>query len=535
MEQLIRRCQQGDKESMGRLYTVMHDELLAHCRKYAANDCDAEDLLHDAFLLIFSNIGKVHSPEKGKRWMHKVTKNVCLLYVQHRQSRSWIPIEEVKETAQGAEPDMAVTYEMLLKAIDQLPRGYRQVFRLSVLEGMSHQQIAELTGIEPHTSSSQLFRAKKQLRQLVQLLMLALLTALPFGTYYLWSLHRNKHDVAEVESTTTGTQETDTHDIVREPSDQGQMATAQSEDANRSVPKSLPTLIVDHPTVLVSKTEIADSIKPEHKETVNKNIVVAEKSLVADDSVATEKTLMEKDERVAENDKVKQDIEPVQQIQPTPSLEGIITGIAVKSKKDEEFSLSLAYSGLPSGTARSLPYGADGMNGDIDSVTHHRLPMSVALNGRYSLGARWWLDGGLRYSLLSSETRVGNTYLFMEQQQRVRYIGLSLGVGHEFWRSRHWSLYATTSVVYELPLRSTLETSYWQGGRLIDAENARLNPHVQWSIGAGMGLQYDITPAIGLFAEPSLQYYLHHSDGINTWRTSHTFTPLLPFGLRISF
>ena len=117
--------------------------------------------------------------------MHKVTKNVCLLYVQHRQSRSWVPIEEVKETSQGAEPDMAVTYEELLKAIDQLPRGYRQVFRLSVLEGMTHQQIAELTGIEPHTSSSQLLRAKKQLRQLVKLLMLTLLLAVPFGAYYL--------------------------------------------------------------------------------------------------------------------------------------------------------------------------------------------------------------------------------------------------------------------------------------------------------------------------------------------------------------
>ena len=535
MEQLIRRSQQGDRESMGRLYTVMHDELLAQCRRYAANDCDAEDLLHDAFLLIFSNIGKVHSPEKGRRWMHKVTKNVCLLYVQHRQSRSWVPIEEVKETSQGAEPDMAVTYEELLKAIDQLPRGYRQVFRLSVLEGMTHQQIAELTGIEPHTSSSQLLRAKKHLRQLVQLLMLTLILAVPFGAYYLWSLHDKDHDVAEADTTTTDTQEAGMREYPHEPTDQGQIATAHSEDANRSISKSSPALTVDHSTVRVPKTVMVDSNKAKGEDNASNNILVAEKPVVAGDSVATEKTLVEEDVRVAENDKVKQEMGPVHEIQPTPILEGIIPGIAVKSEKNEDLSLSLAYSGLPNGAARSLPYGAKDMNGDIDSVTHHRLPMTVTLNGRYGLGTRWWLDGGIRYSLLSSETRVGNTYLFMEQQQRVRYLGLSLGVGHDFWRSRHWNLYATTSVVYELPLRSTLETSYWEGGRLIDAENVRLNPHVQWSIGAGIGLQYDFTPAIGLFAEPSLQYYFHNSDGINTWRTNHTFTPLLPFGLRISF
>jgi RNA polymerase sigma-70 factor (ECF subfamily) len=131
--------------------------------------------------------------------------------------------------------------------------------------------------------------------------------------------------------------------------------------------------------------------------------------------------------------------------------------------------------------------------------------------------------------------RVGNSYLYIEQQQRVRYLGLSLGVGYEFWRSRHWGLYASTSVVYEFPLRSTTETSYWQNDRLIDTENVSLNPHVQWSIGAGLGLQYDITPAIGLFVEPSLHYYFRNSDGISTWRSDHTFTPLLPLGIRISF
>ena len=65
MIDLIQRCQQGDREAMGQLYTAMHDELLARCRKFAANDNVAEDLLHDAFLLIFTNIGKVHSPEKA--------------------------------------------------------------------------------------------------------------------------------------------------------------------------------------------------------------------------------------------------------------------------------------------------------------------------------------------------------------------------------------------------------------------------------------------------------------------------------------
>ena len=119
------------------------------------------------------------------------------------------------------------------------------------------------------------------------------------------------------------------------------------------------------------------------------------------------------------------------------------------------------------------------MNGDIDSVTHHRMPVTLALHARYRLGAHWWGDGGLHYTLLSSETRVGNTYLNMNRQQHVRYLGLSVGVG--------------------------------------------------------VGLEYNLTPAVGFFAEPSLQYYFHQADDISTWRTDHPFTPALPIGIRLSF
>ena len=181
---------------MGQLYTAMHDELLAHCRKYAARDNTAEDLLHDAFLLIFSNIDKLRSPEKGHQWMHKVVKNVCLLYVQQQQNRTMVSIDEARDNVGGGEPDIAVAYDDILSAIDRLPQGYRQVFRLSVLEGMTHQQIAGLLGIEPHTSSSQLLRAKRQLRQLLKVLMAVLLAVIPLGGYYFWSWQNSNHNVA---------------------------------------------------------------------------------------------------------------------------------------------------------------------------------------------------------------------------------------------------------------------------------------------------------------------------------------------------
>ena len=86
-KELIIRCQQGDRQAMGMLYTAMHDELLALCLHYAGDVDTAEDLLHDAFLLIFSRIAELQHPERARAWMRTVTKNVALLYLQQRQQQ----------------------------------------------------------------------------------------------------------------------------------------------------------------------------------------------------------------------------------------------------------------------------------------------------------------------------------------------------------------------------------------------------------------------------------------------------------------
>lgn len=509
MEKLIRLCQQGDREAMGQLYTAMHDELLAHCRKYAVNDDTAGDLLHDAFLLIFSNIDKLRSPEKGRRWMHKVVKNVCLLYVQQRQNRPLVPVDETREAAQVAEPVAPVTYDELQNAIDRLPRGYRQVFRLSVLDGMTHQQIADLLGIEPHTSSSQLLRAKRQLRQLLQMLIVFLLAAVPFGGYYYWSLQNNGSDVANRPKVT--------------PTNSKAIAKENPEDANIGDTVSLPIKTVTGSPVILPQTMLAEKTKVEVSEKDIKDNMVAE----SDSSTIVIEPVNEKEiaQHTEKDDTASNGITMPQQLIILPST----------SANHSDFTLSLAYSGLPNGTAKQLPYGTEGTNGDIDSVTHHRMPITIALNARYRLDPYWWLDGGIRYTLLSSETRVGNTYLYMEQQQRIHYLGISFGLGYNLWQRQHWNIYTTGSVICELPLSGNREYSFWQGGLLIDTEHYGLSPHTQFSLGLGLGLQYNLTPSIGIFAEPSLQYYFRHSDGVETWCTKHPFTLMFPLGIRLSF
>ena len=87
----------------------------------------------------------------------------------------------------------------------------------------------------------------------------------------------------------------------------------------------------------------------------------------------------------------------------------------------------------------------------------------------------------------------------------------------------------------ELPLRSTLQRSSFVGGHQIETEPLRLSPSVQWSLGIGAGLEYRLTPVIGIYAEPSVQYFFKTSDGLDSYRTAHPVNFSIPFGIRITF
>lgn len=509
--ELIRRCQQGDREAMGRLYTAMHDELLSVCRRYVANNSVAEDLLHDAFLLIFSKIGELRSPLKADRWMRKVVKNVALLYAKKHNQVETVSIDEVGDAVMGEASGRGITtepitYDELMHIVDTLPDGYRRVFRLSVLEGLSHQEIAELLNIEPHSSSSQLYRAKSMLRNSLGVLLLSLLVVVvPLEIY---KTMKRKNIVLN-QNVVVGS-------VVGNAS---QRCTIVGNGSQRCT-----HAIVDEPSKYCNG---ADTL-PEH--CVPSVEDITEKSLAV---------IAEKNMEILNIDSILVGEEPA-------------TLGSVAYCGDSRWHLSLAYSGLPNENSQSLPIGIEGTNGPIDSTAHHRMPLTIGLDVSHQLNNRWSLNGGLRYTLLSSEFQMGNTLLHIDRSQHVRYLGLSLGATYQLWpvvgnvskrydaghftkRRYPLSVYTSASATCDLPLRSTVETTYVKGDKAVSSDNARLHPSTQWSLGAGLGAQYSLTPAVAFFVEPSLYYYIPTGDGIDSWRTEHPLTFSLPLGVRITF
>ena len=201
----------------------------------------------------------------------------------------------------------------------------------------------------------------------------------------------------------------------------------------------------------------------------------------------------------------------------------------------QDWMLALAYSGFNGQSSFNLPYGVKDMNDPVlDTITHHRLPITIALQVNKMLNSRLSIGTGLQYTQLYSEMHLGNTYAWDEQQQRLHYLGIPLRLSWYPVRNNRWSIYGTAQTMLELPIHGTQQNASFVDGLQVKVEDVKLSPSLQWSVGVGVGLEYRLTPVIGIYVEPSMQYFFKAGDGLDTWRTAHPTTFSLPLGVRIT-
>ena len=170
--ELTERCRAGDNIARKELYEQYAGQMLGICYRYIGDRETAEDLLHDGFIKAYSSFDKFTYRGEGslKAWLSKLMVNMSLDYIRKSAAnKQRLTLDEIPENAEDPhEEDISlIPYPVLIKFITELPTGYRTVFNLSVMEQLSHKEIADQMGINERTSSSQLFRAKKLLAKKV--------------------------------------------------------------------------------------------------------------------------------------------------------------------------------------------------------------------------------------------------------------------------------------------------------------------------------------------------------------------------------
>ncbi|MEM1320937.1 MAG: RNA polymerase sigma factor [Bacteroidota bacterium] len=167
-EYIIQGCIDNKRECQRTLYDRYADQLMNICLRYTQDVPQAEDVLQNAFIKIFTKIKEFRMGEGSfEGWMSRITVNEALMLYRKNKRTFYDNTAKELDPEIDAEVLLQLEAEDILKLIQQLPDGFRVVFNLYVIEGYDHKEIGEMLGITASTSRSQLARAKKMLRNLL--------------------------------------------------------------------------------------------------------------------------------------------------------------------------------------------------------------------------------------------------------------------------------------------------------------------------------------------------------------------------------
>lgn len=175
-------------------------------------------------------------------------------------------------------------------------------------------------------------------------------------------------------------------------------------------------------------------------------------------------------------------------------------------------------------------------NEEVNTRKKHKLPIKAGLSVRYKITPRLSLESGVTYSYLSSELTAdskGNRY---ETDQTLQYIGIPLKVNYSLWGNRYWEVYMSAGGEVEKCVAGKSETNYVVDGKKVstDHEDVKVKP-LQCSLNAAAGLQFNILPNLGVYAEPGVGYYFNNGSKVETIYKEKPFNFNLKAGLRLSF
>ena len=168
--ELVEDCKSGKRQAQFELYRLYSKAMYNICLRMVRNDLDAEDLLQNSFVDVFTKLHTFRFQSSVGAWIKRIVVNNCINFLKKRRLEIQELNDQIAEKPIPEEEDIKPPYtvESINHALLKLPDGYRVVFTLYMLEGYDHKEIAEILSISEATSKSQFSRAKKKLRELIQ-------------------------------------------------------------------------------------------------------------------------------------------------------------------------------------------------------------------------------------------------------------------------------------------------------------------------------------------------------------------------------
>lgn len=166
---IISGCRNNDRRSQKTLYDQFYGYALVVALPYSSRFEEAREVVNDAFLKAFVGLDKYDATLPFKAWFRTIVVRSAINYYYKYIDR--LPLTALDEAINiGFEDDFLdnTLSDEVLALVQKLAPSYRLALNLYVLEGYSHAEIADLLGISVGTSKSNLFKAKRDLKIVLQ-------------------------------------------------------------------------------------------------------------------------------------------------------------------------------------------------------------------------------------------------------------------------------------------------------------------------------------------------------------------------------
>ena len=568
---LVEKAKQGDADAFSTLYQMYYPKMKGICINILREDkAVVDDLVQDAFILAFVSLKDLKNTHRFSQWLTSITTNLVLKYQEKGKKYDFISLSDVEEEFSTVLEDdntskQSISYEEIMAAIDSLPEGYKKIFNMSVLDGLSHQEISELLDIAPHSSSSQLSRAKAMLRNILspRAMLIIVLALIVIPVYRYFTAKKKLVSENDVNIVRTRKSNEDITPIQKKPN----VSVSRTQNAvlcsnHRSVQQGKNIVITVGDSIKTGQNvilEISDSLQE------NQYVLADNKrdSIIKKDSVYTpipnEERWIADDTRTHKKSKwqllaagslgttLAQNVykiitssnnnigssQPSGPDQPTtpdqPSEKSFTTW--------EEYAEYLHRLTPTDPTAENVAMMdiADNNKGKIEEYEHHDKPITLGLAVNKNIGKHWSLETGLQYSYLKSYFTLGTGNYRVDKEQKLHYIGIPVKLSYQFMAYKKLSAYGSAGASIQIPLSGKTYADYVVGGKSGYTTDWKTIPSIQWTVNTNIGIQYQFAPKLTLFVEPTLNWYIPNGSEVkNTW-TERPFTLTVPFGIRLSW
>lgn len=171
--EILEGCRKGKRKYQQMLYEQMYGKMMVVCLRYAKSSDEALDAFQDAFIKVFNKLDTFDGTGSFEAWIKRIMINTSI--DQLRRNKRYHEMYTIEDNiltdyeAEDLEEDLLdkVNFDDLLLAVQDLSPGYRSVFNLYVVDGFSHQEIADKLRISVGTSKSNLAKAKHNLKKIL--------------------------------------------------------------------------------------------------------------------------------------------------------------------------------------------------------------------------------------------------------------------------------------------------------------------------------------------------------------------------------